>query len=71
MSTADDIRADLADAGAARVDHRQGARVQMLQIERLVREGAEAGIGPSEMARLAQVSRQTINNILNQPPKDS
>jgi len=61
---ADGVRTALAEAGAARAEHRRGAVVEMLEIERLVRLGKELGLDISEMAKLARVSRQTVYTIL-------
>lgn len=53
MTTADEVRAGLAAAGAAQAE-----------IKRLVRQGKELGLTVSEMARLARISRQTVYTIL-------
>lgn len=68
MSTADEVRAGLSEAGSRRTSARRTAHVEMLEIERLVREGAKAGLAKSEMAALARVSRQTIHDILGSSP---
>ena len=62
MAAADD---ELAAAGRRRAEHLEAARGELATIERLVIERYRAGERKSDLARRAQISRPTVDAILD------
>lgn len=64
---ADETRAALKRHGKGRTEAQRTEADHMAGIERWVHKGKAAGLDISEMARLANVSRQTVYTILSGP----
>jgi hypothetical protein len=67
VKTADELAAELVSVGKERQEARAQALDASTRIRVLAQEALGAGIGKSEIARLAQISRQALDTMLGHP----
>jgi hypothetical protein len=60
----DDIRAELARHGKARLRARDKAATESAAIKALIPRAIEQGLSKSEIARLAQITRPALDTML-------